>query len=181
MKRRRRPPTAASAHLAIFKLSRRMPHNCFCVTLLQRCNDASRFSFRPACRCAITTRRVIINGVRCVENAIARGATLRVLGRVCETRDSTTRGWEASARRDLLFAESPFSPLSAAFVHRYARFVRRPSSSLARERTYSGSQRRTRCGSSTRSTLYDVWPFTYWFTRSFPSSSSPRYWLTVYS
>lgn len=67
------------------------------------------------------------------------------------------------------------------FDRAYCVLVRRPSSSLARERTYSGSQRRTRCGSSTRSTLYDVWPFTYWFIRSFPSSSSPRYWLTVYS
>lgn len=60
-------------------------------------------------------------------------------------------------------------------------FVRRPSSSLAREKIYSDSQRRTRCGCSTRSTLYGVWPYTYWSTSSFPSSSSLQYWLTVYS
>ncbi|KAF3425645.1 hypothetical protein E2986_13107 [Frieseomelitta varia] len=57
----------------------------------------------------------------------------------------------------------------------------KPSSSSAREKTYSGSQRQMRCGSSTRSTQYDVWPFTYWFTHCSPSSLSLQYWLTAYS
>lgn len=57
----------------------------------------------------------------------------------------------------------------------------RPSSSSARGRTYSGSQRQMRCGSSTRSIRYDEWPFIYWFTHCSPSSLSLQYWLTAYS
>lgn len=60
-------------------------------------------------------------------------------------------------------------------------FLLRPSSSSAGERTYSGSQQQMRCGSSIRSTRYDAWPFTYWFTHSSPSSLSLQYWLTAYS
>lgn len=60
-------------------------------------------------------------------------------------------------------------------------FLTRPSSSSARGRTYSGSQRQMRCGSSTRSIRYDEWPFIYWFTHCSPSSLSLQYWLTAYS